>query len=138
MLLADPLEPIRDLQDVREVLFRVAWHDPPEVALLKVLRPFLWVRSVTSFHFHRVSEEAAHVFAGDEASPERRVRDDLDPELARRFEQPDLGVLDVEREGRILDLQCQDGVHGVCAAERLFGDFRQADVLDLASPEEQR
>lgn len=45
VLLADPLEPIRDLQDVREVLFRVAWHDPPEVALLKVLRPFLWARS---------------------------------------------------------------------------------------------
>ena len=53
----------------------------------------------------------------EEPAAERRVRDDLDAKLASSLEQRDRVVLDVEREGRVFDLQCRDGVHGVRAAE---------------------
>ncbi len=47
VLLADSLQAIRDLQDVREVLLRVARHRAPEIILVEVIRPFLCVQSAS-------------------------------------------------------------------------------------------
>ena len=74
----------------------------------------------------------AHVFAGEEPAPERAVRDDGRPELARGLEEPDLRVLDVEREGGVLDLERGDGVHGVRAPEGVCGALGEAEVLHFA------
>lgn len=60
--------------------------------------PFCGLSQPLSSNLCLLDLKITHVFASDEAAPERRVRDDLDPELARCLEQPDLGVLDVERE----------------------------------------
>ena len=75
-----------------------------------------------------------HPLAEEEAVPKRRVRDDLDSELARRLEQRGLLVLNVERNGRMFDLDCRDGVHGVCAAKGFGADLREPKVLDLTRP----
>lgn len=48
------------------------------------------------------------------------------------MEKANLGVLDVEREGRVLDLDGGDRVHGVRTAERVGGHFGETEMLDLA------
>jgi hypothetical protein len=64
----------------------------------------------------------------------RGVCNDRDAELAARFEQRDLEVLDVEREGAVFDFDSSDGVDGVCAMEGTGGDFREAEVLYFFLP----
>ena len=70
-----------------------------------------------------------HVFARQEAASQRRVCDDSDAELTRCLEETDLLVLDVEREGRVLDLDGRNGVHRVCTPQALRRAFGKTDVL---------
>jgi hypothetical protein len=63
--------------------------------------------------------EGTHVLPCEQPTSEGRIRNDLDAELARGGEQPDLGVLDVERKRRIFDLHGRNRVDRVCAAESL-------------------
>jgi hypothetical protein len=113
VLLADFLELIRNSKDVREVLLAVPWHRPPEVALLKVIRGL--------------------VLPGEQTTAQRRVSDNGDAELTSGSEDVKLGVLDIEREGRIFDLDSGDGVDGLSTTEGGSGNLREADVLDLPS-----
>lgn len=68
---------------------------------------------------------------GEQAAAQGRVCDDLDSELARGREDPDLRVLDVETEGRVLEL---GGGNQMCAAESRGRRFGEAEVFDFASP----
>jgi hypothetical protein len=79
-------------------------------------------------------EMYTHKLASEEPASEGRVRDDLDAELAAGGEQVNLGVLNVEREGRVLDLHRGYGVHGVRAAQGVGRDFGKAEVLDFSCP----
>ena len=68
-------------------------------------------------------ECATHVFACDETTSERSIRYDRDTELASGLQQTDLLVLDVQGEGRILDLDGSDRVDGMCAPKSRCGDL---------------
>lgn len=72
--------------------------------------------------------------SSQETAAERRVRDDLDAEFAGGLQETDLGVLNVEREGRVLDLDCSDWVHSMSSAQRLRGHLGKAKVLDFTLP----
>lgn len=63
--------------------------------------------------------EGTHILPGEQPTSEGRIRNDLDAELARGGEQPDLGVLDVEGKRRIFDLHGRNRVDRVRAAESL-------------------
>ena len=52
----------------------------------------------------------------------------------RGLEESDLVVLDVECEGRVLDLDGRDGVHSMRASERIRGYLGKAKMLDLPLP----
>ena len=77
-------------------------------------------------------EAGTYVFPGEQPTSKRTVRDDRRPELSCGLEQPNLLVLDVEREGGVLDLEGRNGVHRVCAPERLGGALGEAEMLHLA------
>jgi hypothetical protein len=53
-----------------------------------------------------------------------------DAQLATCFQQPKL--LDFKRERRVLHLHTVYRVDGVRSSKRRFGDFGEADVLDLS------
>lgn len=112
VLLPDRLQPVREPEDVGKVLLRVPRDHQPKVARLEVLRAFVLPR--------------------EQPAAERGVRDDRDAQLPRRPQYVDLGVLDVEREWRVLDLEGGDGVHGVRAAQGVGRALGEAEVLDLA------
>src|SRR5712691_8127436 len=73
--------------------------------------------------------------SGEEASPERRVRDKTDAQLAARGQ--DL-VLDVARPQRILGLQRGDRMDPGCALERLRPGLREAEIAHLAGLDQPR
>ena len=75
-----------------------------------------------------------YVAASEETPPERSVGDDLDPEFPRGFQEPDGLILDVQREGRVLDLDGGDGVNGMCSAKGRSGDLRQSNMSELPGP----
>ena len=104
VLLAHLLQAVGYLEDVREVLLRVTRDRAAIVVRREVLGSFLVRRSAIGTRVR--GGDQTYVFAGDEATAEGRVRDDLDPKLASGLQQPDLLVLDVSREGRIFDLNC--------------------------------
>ena len=58
-----------------------------------------------------------HELAREQPAAEWAVRDERDAELLARVADPDLWVLDTEREGGILELSSCHRVHGVRAAE---------------------
>ena len=80
----------------------------------------------------------AYVLTSQETTTKRRVGDNSDAELLARFEESDLLVFDIEREGRVLDLEGRDGVHRMRATESLLRAFGQANVANLSLPEYQR
>ena len=112
MFLPNPLQSVCEFEDVREVLLRVSRDALSEIAIFKVVR--------------------ALVLARQQTSAQRRVRDNRDAQLTGRLEQRNLGIFDVEREGRVFDLQCGDGVHGVCTAQSRGGALGETKVLDPA------
>ena len=61
-----------------------------------------------------------------------RVRDDRDAELAARVEEVDGRALDVEGQGKVVDLRGCDGGDGASAAEGGGGALGEAGVADLA------
>jgi hypothetical protein len=63
------------------------------------------------------SENATYVLSGEQAASQGGVRDNLDAELSCSGKEADLGVFDVEREGRVLHLHRSNRVNGVCTAE---------------------
>lgn len=75
-----------------------------------------------------------HILPCDKPTAERRICDDCNAELARDLKEPNLLVLDIEREGRVLDLQRRDRVHGMCAPKCVCRALREAEVLYLAGP----
>lgn len=64
----------------------------------------------------REIERDTHVSTSEQSPSEGRVRYDRRTDLARRSEDADVGVLDVEREHAVLDLHGCDGVYCVGAA----------------------
>lgn len=66
---------------------------------------------------NRVLMHWTHVLPGKEPAAERRVCHNGDAELPCRPKDIDLGILNVEREWRVLDLHGRDRVDGLCAAE---------------------
>ena len=73
--------------------------------------------------------------SGEEAAPERAVRDEADPELARRLED---AVLGVARPQRVLGLERSDRVHRVGAPDRVGRRLGEAQVADLPLRDELR
>jgi hypothetical protein len=73
--------------------------------------------------------------AGDEAAREHAVGGDPDVELSARRE--DL-LLDPARDQRVLDLQVDDRVDGVRAADGRGADLGEPDVADVAGIDELR
>lgn len=100
------------LEVLGEVLRTEAGHDAPHVRGLEVI--------------------GRAVCAREHAPPDRRVCDNGDAELARGLQHVDLGRLDIEREGRVLDLDGGDGVDGVRTTQRSGTALAQAEVFDLA------
>jgi hypothetical protein len=70
-----------------------------------------------------------------QSTSERGVRYYRDAEFSGCLEQGDLGVFDVEHEGRVLDLEGSDGVDCVCPAESLGGALRETEVFDFSFSE---
>ena len=79
------LDGAHQLQVPVKVLWREPRHDLPHVAFLQVAGALDGPR--------------------EHASAEGTICDDGDAELARRGEKVDFGPLDVEREGRVFDLE---------------------------------
>ena len=75
-----------------------------------------------------------HVFPGKQPTADHTVHNDFNAKLAAGLEEPDLLVLDVGREGRVLDLDGRDRVHSLRAAKRVRADLGKAEVLDLSGP----
>ena len=71
--------------------------------------------------------------SGKQSAAERRVCDNLDPELAGCFQKSDLRILNIKREDAVFDLKGGDGMHGMRATERCLGAFRDSKVLYSAS-----
>ena len=75
----------------------------------------------------------ASIFPVRNPLPERAERDEADPELLERRQHLRLGV---SRPQRVLALQRGDGLDRVRAADRLRRRFGQAEVPDLALPDQ--
>ena len=78
----------------------------------------------------------AHIAAGDKASSEGRVCDDLDAELPHGLQESDALILDVQGEGRVLDLDGRDGVDSVCPTKGRSRDLGESDVFELSGSRE--
>ena len=72
-----------------------------------------------------------YVATGDEASSEGRVCDNLDAEFPRGLQEPNGLVLDVQGEGRILDLDSGDRVDGMRPAKGRSRDLGESEMFDL-------
>ena len=135
VFLTDLLQPVRNLEDVREVLLGVSRNRAPVVVLSEVLRPFLsWQPSQNCEHNQNPYRQMTYVFSSQQAPAQRSVRDNLDPELAGGFQECDLLVFDIRGKGRIFDLDDRNRVHSVCAAQGLCADLGKAEVSSLACP----
>jgi len=77
----------------------------------------------------------AYVAAGDEAPSEGRICDDLDAKFPRGLQESDGLILDVQGEGRVLDLDGGDGVDGVCPAKGGSRDFESPRYLTFPALE---
>jgi hypothetical protein len=72
---------------------------------------------------------------GQESAPERRVRDQSDPEFAEHGQHPGLHIPGPQRH---LGLNRRDRVHGVRATDRVRSCLRESEVADLARLHELR
>ena len=77
-----------------------------------------------------------YVATGDEAPSEGRVCDDLDAEFPRGLQEPDGLILDVQSEGRVLDLDGKNGVDSVRPAKSRSRDLRESEVFNLPGSRE--
>lgn len=77
---------------------------------------------------------STHISAGQQTTPQRRVRDDRNPQLSRRFEDVDPRSLDVEREDAVLHLKSRNGMDGVRTTNSGCGALGETNVADLAFP----
>ncbi|KAJ7191479.1 hypothetical protein GGX14DRAFT_600477 [Mycena pura] len=135
---AERLQPGRELDDAGEVggAVSVAWHASVSAcgAVSKLSTGGRFTAGPSGGSRSAAVDgwitTRTHILSREQAAPEGRIRDDLDAERARGGEHRDVdrGVLDVERERRVLDLHRGDGVHGVCAAKRGGEDFGEAEV----------
>ena len=75
--------------------------------------------------------QLTYVAAGDETTSKGGTCDDLDAEFPRGLQEPDGIILDVQGEGRVLDLDSGDGVDGVCPAKSWSRDLVESNVFDL-------
>src|SRR3954470_8194817 len=87
-----------------------------------------WRRKSSSGEVERRAEAPRQ-----EATAERRVRDEADAQLAHGREDAHLGVA---RPERVLGLQRRDRVRGVGAPDRLVRRLREAEVAHLARVDE--
>jgi hypothetical protein len=67
--------------------------------------------------------------AGQEATAKGRVCNDFGAQGASGLHELERGLLDVEHDGGELDLECGDGVDGMCATEAGGGAVRKAEVF---------
>lgn len=128
ILLADLLQPVRDLEDVGEVLLRIPRDYLAEVSILEVIRRFLR-RKLAGLH--DVQKRFVHKTASEQAPSKGRVSNDLHAEFPRGLQKPDGLPFDVQGERRVLYLDGRDWVHCVCPAEGRSGDLRKPNVFDL-------
>jgi len=103
---------IHELQVLWEVLLAESRRHASKVTLFEIVR-------------------AAHS-PGQHTPAQRRVAHDRYAEFATGVQQPDFGVLNVQRERRVLDLHGLDGVDLVRATQALARTLGQTQVLDLA------
>ena len=73
-----------------------------------------------------------HVFPGEQPTADHTVHNDLNAKLAAGLEEPDLLVLDVGREGRVLDLDGCDRVYCMRTTKRVCANLGETKVLDLS------
>ena len=90
---ADILQTLRELEDVREVLFRVPRNHLAEVPILEVIRGCLQRNSMGCCDV--VQESFTHIATSEEAPSEGRVGNDLHAEFPRSFQKSNGLFLDV-------------------------------------------
>ena len=78
--------------------------------------------------------QLAYVAAGDETPSERSIRDDLDAEFPRGLQESDGLILNIQGEGRVLNLDGRDGVDGVCPAKSRSRDLTESEMFNFSSP----
>jgi hypothetical protein len=75
-----------------------------------------------------------HNLASQNTTPEGRVRNESDAELATDAQDADLSILNLQIEWRILDLHSCYGMYCVRPTDGRGRDLRQTDIPDLACP----
>ncbi len=73
-----------------------------------------------------------HKPATQNPPPKWSVCHNSDTQLASGLEQRQFRVLNIKREGRILELDSGDGVHCVRPAQRFRGAFGETDISNFA------
>lgn len=103
---------IDEVEILGKILRTEPRREPPEIALLEVLKPSILPRQ--------------------EPPPQRTIRHGRDPQLPTRLQQADARVLDIHRKGRVLDLDGGDMMDFTGAAEGFGRALAQAQEADLA------
>lgn len=73
-----------------------------------------------------------HVATSQHSTAKRSVCNNSDSKLSSSFQESDLLILNIKREGGILNLKCRDWVDGVSSSKCIDRAFRQPEIFHLS------